>query len=249
MKFLIGLLSFWLSCSQPCIKYKKMRLIASLISCLGLNVYHDGILLHLSAKPFVPQERSELLVAQTTKKRAIAQWELDFRQYTWKDGSFSIKIPGSCPVERPGAKCGFPEARYSSNRYKNNLHVVEIDGGNYEVAFTVSFAEYGNLQITPKAQQDLLSKSIQFNRRLHEEQENGRLNAAYSGNITVNGHKGVDLWWDRTGDGSSVNIARIVVAGNRVYTLRVAVFRKILPMLSNDVELFLNSFSILKTTK
>lgn len=225
-----------------------MRVQPILFTCLTLLASHP---LPTLTQPIFSETNAPIILAQQTQKSALTQWELAFQEVAWNDGTFTLKIPGVCPVERPGAKCGYPKPQVNVEKGNQNgkpYQIINIDGGAYEVAFSLSVVEISGFPTNAKNQEGWLQNQVQFWRNKLEQEGGGRLISAKE--ITVNGHKGVELAWqgERHQSGSSSTFVRIIVAGNRMYELRVGTLDRLAPILTGDVQTFFNGFKILKVT-
>lgn len=225
-----------------------MRIQPNLLTCLILLASYS---LPTFAQPISSEINAPIILAQQTQKSALTQWELAFQEVAWNDGTFTLKIPGVCPVERPGAKCGYPKPQANVEKGNQNgkpYQIINIDGGAYEVAFSLSVVEISGFPTDAKNQQGWLQNQVQFWRNKLEQEGGGRLISAKE--ITVNGHKGVELAWqgERHQSGSSSTFVRIIVAGNRMYELRVGTLDRLASSLRGDVQTFFNGFKIVKVT-
>lgn len=225
-----------------------MRIQPIFLTCL---TFLSSYPLPLLAQPSFSEANKPIILAQQNQKSVLDQWQLSFQELTWKDGTFKIKIPGLCPVERPGAKCRYPKPQVdvkSGNQNGKPYQIINIDGGSYEVAFSFSAVEVSGFSTDAKSQQGWLDNQIQFWRRKLEQEGGATLISARE--IVVNGHKGVELAWqgERHQSGLSSDFVRIIIAGNRRYELGVGTLDRLAPILMDDVKTFFNGFQILKVT-
>lgn len=221
-----------------------MRPISIFLGCLSLFAFNIKPLVAQSL--FLEDQKSNTL-AQKTSISALDRWELAFQSYTSNDRMFSFIIPGSCPIERPGARCGYPKPNFPADQISSERRFMSVYGGNYETGFSIHVSEYLNQPVNPVFQNNLLQQKVKFYRNMHETQDRGRLISSQE--ITVNGYKGIDLYWQgmKHQSGLSSNIMRIVVAGNRAYVINVGTLDRLVPLLKRDILTFLNGFKILKS--
>lgn len=189
-------------------------------------------------------------VAQTISTSLLDQLQLPFRSYTAPDDSFTLKIPGMCPVEEPGTLCGDPPPSVNIERGVNagrRYQQFMISGGSHEVAFGLLVTEItGNPRTSTFREGWMNSQIASLRSRL--ERNGAKLVSA--NRLTVNGHPAVDLVWqgEEHSSGASTTFTRLAVAGNRLYELTVGTTDRLAPSLEPDAQLFLNSLQILKVT-
>lgn len=223
-----------------------MRTLSIIIGCLSLLGFS---IKPLAAQPLLLEEQKSVILAQRINSSVLDRWELDFQKYTSNDGMFSFIIPGDCPIERPGARCGYPKPDFPTDQISSERRFISIYGGNYEIGFSITISEYLKQPLNPIFQNNLLQQKVNFFRNMHEKREGGRLISSQE--ITVNGHKGIDLYWKgmKHQSGLSSNFKRIVVAGNRAYVLNAGTLDRLVPLLKRDISTFHNGFKILKARR
>jgi hypothetical protein len=193
-------------------------------------------------------QTSHTVLAQSLPKSVLSRWQLAFKEYTSNDKTFSFKITGSCPVESPGFKCGYPEPRFLPDNGQVNgvpYRSMNILGGSYEIGFDILVMEIPSMPANnKKIQQAWLNGQIQFWRNKLERETGGRLISSQK--ITVNGYQGVRLNWrgSRDRSGSSSTAVQIVIVGNRMYQLTASTSDANAALLKRDVQTFLNGLKI-----
>jgi cyanophycinase-like exopeptidase len=192
--------------------------------------------------------QTHTLVAQASS--LLNQLQLPLRYYVAPDGSFSVQVAGMCPVERPGARCGYPNPQTAVKRGTHNgvpYQIITVTGGSYEVAFGVSAIEMAGRPNTPQAREAWMGNQV-VSLRQRLEGRGARL--VHRELVKVNGYQGIDLVWqgERHSSGASTTYTRLVAAGNRIYELTVGTTDRLAPALHQDARRFLNSFQILKVT-
>lgn len=188
----------------------------------------------------------QTLVAQASS--LLAELQLPFRSYVAPDGSFSVQMAGVCPVERPGARCGYPNPQTSVKRGTHNgvpYQIITVTGGSYEVAFGVSAIEMAGRPNTQQAREAWMGNQVNS---LRQRLEGRGARLVQTELVTVSGHQGIDLVWqgERHSSGTSTTYTRLVAAGNRIYELTVGTTDRLAPALHQDARRFLTSFQILK---
>lgn len=194
------------------------------------------------------QAQSQTLLAQASSSSLLTQLQLPFRSYLAPDGSFSISIPGICPVERPGARCGYPQPEVNIERGVNAGRPYQqftLSGGSYEVAFGLLATEIDGNPKTQAYREGWMANAMQSLRRRLE----GRgATLVKVKQLTVNGQQALDLVWqgERHSSGASTTFTRLVVAGNRLYELTVGTTDRLAAVVEPDARRYFNSFQILK---
>ena len=170
-----------------------MRIQTIFFTCLTLLASHP---LPILAQPISSETNAPIIWVQQTQQSALAQWELAFQEYTWNDGTFVMKIPSSCPVERAGAKCCYPKPKVNVERDTQNEkphQIISISGGSYEVVFNFQVIEISGITTDANSQKSWLQDQVQGFRNKIEAEGGGNLVSFRE--ITVNGHKGMELTW------------------------------------------------------
>lgn len=190
----------------------------------------------------------DLLIAQQQTGAILTRLQLPLRAYVAPDGSFAMKIPGLCPVERPGARCGNPAPNVKIDRGVNagrRYQQFTISGGSYEVAFGLLATEVEGTPRTQAYREGWLTSQVQS---LRSRLEGRGATLVRAKRLSVNGQQAVDLVWqgERHSSGASTTFTRLVVAGNRLYELTVGTSDRLAAALEPDALRFLNSFQILK---
>jgi hypothetical protein len=191
---------------------------------------------------------SQLLVAQQPRSLILSLLQLPFRSYLAPDGSFSVKIPGMCPVERPGARCGNPAPVVNIERGVNagrRFQQFTISGGSYEVAFGLLATEVEGNPKTKQYREGWMANQVQS---LRNRLEGKGATLVRAQQLTVHGQQAVDLVWqgERHSSGTSTTFTRLVVAGNRLYELTVGTTDRLAAIVEPDARRYFNSFQILK---